>query len=64
MLELADELIDQVTQSACKLAKHRGSSILEIRDLAIPLGGRTGFCSPLLHPLLGTCPSDIMIATK
>ncbi|TPX42611.1 hypothetical protein SeMB42_g01657 [Synchytrium endobioticum] len=37
LLELADELIDQVTQTACKLAKHRGSATLEVRDLALPL---------------------------
>lgn len=37
MLQLADEFIDNVITSACKLAKLRGSQTLEIRDLQLVL---------------------------
>ena len=38
MLELADEFIDDVTHFACRLARHRGSDTLDVRDLQLHLG--------------------------
>jgi transcription initiation factor TFIID subunit 12 len=37
MLQLADEFVDSVVTSACKLAKLRESTHLEIRDLQVIL---------------------------
>lgn len=37
VLELADEFFDNVVASACKLAKIRGSQVLEIRDIQLVL---------------------------
>jgi transcription initiation factor TFIID subunit TAF12 len=45
MLELVDELIDSSTHFAARLAKHRKSNTLEVRDLQLHLG-------KLLLPLL------------
>lgn len=37
MLALADEFVDNVITSACKLAKLRGNNTLEIRDIQLIL---------------------------
>ena len=37
MLEVADEFVDQVIVAACRLAKLRQSSTLELRDLQLIL---------------------------
>jgi transcription initiation factor TFIID subunit 12 len=37
MLTVADNFVDQVLQSACKIAKERGSKVLEIRDIQLTL---------------------------
>lgn len=37
MVEMADSFVDKVTKDATKLARHRGSSVLDVADVALAL---------------------------
>ena len=37
VLDLADNFVDHVLQTACRMAKARGSKVLEIRDIQLVL---------------------------
>jgi len=37
LLDIADEFVDNVAERACMLAKHRGSNILEVKDVQLHL---------------------------
>ena len=38
LLQYADDFVDNITYSACLLAKHRGSNTLDVKDLQLVLG--------------------------
>jgi transcription initiation factor TFIID subunit 12 len=46
LLEIADEFIDSVANFACRLAKHRGSQNLDVRDLQLHLEMHHGIRIP------------------
>ena len=46
VLQLADDFLDKVTKQAIRLAQHRGSKILDVRDLQIVLAKNFGIVVP------------------
>lgn len=46
VLQLADDFLDKVTKQAMRLAQHRGSKILDVRDLQIVLAKNFGIVVP------------------
>ena len=46
VLQLADDFLDKVTRQAMRLAQHRGSKILDVRDLQMVLAKNFGIVVP------------------
>ncbi len=46
VLQLADDFLDKVTKQAMRLAQHRGSKVLDVRDLQIVLAKNFGIVVP------------------
>ena len=46
VLQLADDFLDKVTKQAMRLAQHRGSKTLDVRDLQIVLAKNFGIVVP------------------
>mmetsp|Transcript_18054 Transcript_18054/g.19855 ORF Transcript_18054/g.19855 Transcript_18054/m.19855 type:complete len:137 (-) Transcript_18054:106-516(-) len=46
VLQLADDFLDKVTNQAIRLAQHRGSKTVEVRDLQIVLAKNFGIVVP------------------
>ena len=46
VLQLADDFLDKVTKQAIRLAQHRGSKTLDVRDLQIVLAKNFGIVVP------------------
>jgi len=64
VLQLADDFLDKVTKQAIRLAQHRGSKTLDVRDLQIVLAKNFGIVVPglglpVVRPIKGAS-----VATK
>lgn len=46
LIDIADEFVDSVMGFACQLAKHRGSDVVEVRDIALHLEKNWGIRVP------------------
>ncbi|RKO94939.1 hypothetical protein CAUPRSCDRAFT_773, partial [Caulochytrium protostelioides] len=46
LLAMADNVIEQLTTSAAVLAAHRGSRVLDVRDIQLPLQRNWNFRVP------------------
>jgi len=49
LLQLCDEFIESALETSCRLAKHRKSNKLEIKDMQFLLGKPDGLGSHLAH---------------
>jgi transcription initiation factor TFIID subunit 12 len=56
MLELADEFIDSAINFACRIAQHRGSDTLDVRDLQLHLGKTLVITLPFEPELIAMSP--------
>lgn len=63
LLHFADEFIDQLADSACQLAKHRKSSVLQVKDVQLALERNwnmwvPGFGAEEVRPPKKACTTD------
>lgn len=63
LLQIADDFIENVVSAACKLARHRKSSSLEVRDLQLHLERQwnmriPGFGSEEIRPYKKSCTTE------
>lgn len=44
MMQVSDEFVDEVVKAACRFAKHRKSTIVEVKDVQLYLGNLRNPC--------------------
>ena len=63
LLDIADEFVETATRFSCDLARHRGGTTVEARDLRLHLGTEEDVCESHAHECrsIAECECDAMI---